>query len=215
MNVFLVGLGRTTTITIDPTSTVLELKRKCKEKMKVEIEQHRLIFAGKQLEDYQTLGFYKIGNGSTIHLVVRLSGGGGFNFAPFQDLSKPTLAKSWNTDAPSWRNAVNGLNIEGYCKNYSCKASGRRVIVQWGYNDFDFFQDEHKSRCPLCEQYVTPTTCGFTNTFWKFQGSKKVDGKPPEKIDSDWKFAPSDKYTTFEGEDLVIWMNLVIKVRRP
>lgn len=36
----------------------------------------RLIFAGKQLEDHKTLAEYKVWNESTIHLVLRLCGGG-------------------------------------------------------------------------------------------------------------------------------------------
>src|ERR1044072_2811698 len=71
---------------------------------------------------------------------------------------------------------------KGDCKNNSCKAYEHRVIVPWGYRDFDFFQDEHKSRCPLCNKYVTTVTCGFSDTFWKCEGSKRVDGNPPEEV---------------------------------
>ena len=47
------------------------------------------------------------------------------------------------------------------------------------------------------------------------KGQKKVDGKPSEKVESDWKFAPDYGYTTFESGESVMWMDLVIEVKRP
>ncbi|RIA85831.1 hypothetical protein C1645_359127 [Glomus cerebriforme] len=128
------------------------------------------------------------------------------------------MVKPWVDDSSSWRIAMNGLNLEGYCKNSSCEAHNEgRVIIEWGYNDFNFFHEQQKSRCPLCNDYVAPISYGLTNTFWKYTGLKKVGGRPPEKISCDWQFATDDGYTTFEDEklELVSWLDLTIQVKRP
>ena len=69
--------GRTITIDTQPSATVIKVMYEIHEKEGPPPHEVRLIFGGKQLEPGRMLAEYDVQKGSTLHLVLRLSGGYG------------------------------------------------------------------------------------------------------------------------------------------
>lgn len=149
----------------------------------------------------RTVHYYDVVEGSTVHTVLRLRGGGcaGMSFTDVSDPAGPEKLE-WSDDAPDWSVARPGLCLEGKCTNRGCVAYGEEVTMNQGYSDFDLINDASKCQCPMCHRGVVPVTCAFNNCWWKVVG-RKIDrfGKRPEAFCSNWKEA-GDTYERFSPE---------------
>ncbi|CAG2236143.1 unnamed protein product [Mytilus edulis] len=68
--------GKTIPVHIDSSSTIFDLKNAIQDIEGIPTDQQRLIYVGLQLSDDCTLDDYGITAGATLHIVLRLRGGG-------------------------------------------------------------------------------------------------------------------------------------------
>ena len=121
--------GKTLTLEVMGSDTIIKIKMKVQDLESVSVDQQRMVFAGRVLEDEQTLAHYNIQKESTIHLILRLRGNG----------------NSIKQD--------DGLPIPEYAPNESTIPSNTRFIVKFPYkkggiktNDASTYLNINRSR---------------------------------------------------------------------
>ena len=219
---------------VEPTTTVQQLKqlllkrlllKKSEGKVKVDLTTARLVFDGEELyDDSMRLSQCGVQHDSMLELTDPSScgrSGLGSLGAKFVDVSNESSLKvaQWSkTSGPKWWRAGRGLCLEGICRNGTCQANDKRVIMWLGYTEFDVVRDSGKSttKCPMCFKYVDPITCSFNNCWWRWSGKKRVnDCAEPIECFGDWKYADDAYYYFDENQSgTVQWLKLILEAVR-
>lgn len=203
MQIFILTTTRKTiTLEVSSIDTIEKIKEKINYKEDIPVDQIRLIFAGVQLEEGKQLYEYNIFREATIHMVLRLRGGG-YEFA---DMNKNNMitAKLTNT-GPNYLTICTGLNVEGICNNKICIAYNKQVICRKEICSFDI---SNKANCPSCNEAIIPVTCGFYSCFYRYDGMTS----DKTRISSNWtKIGREYKY--FSEQNKIEWDYLIITTK--
>jgi hypothetical protein len=80
MQIFLRAVsGNTLTLEVEPSTLVEQLKRQIQDKEGIPLQQQRVVYAGKQLENNRAVSDYNIEKESTLYLLLRLRAAGNRN----------------------------------------------------------------------------------------------------------------------------------------
>lgn len=175
--------GTTISAQVHSNMSIKALKYLICDKEGIHPSQQRYVFSGLQLKDNENLGKLGIKDLSTIHLILRLCGGGGG--CEFVDISKGLKAKSFSKGGPHWLTCDEGLFIRGSCKNNACAAYNSYVVINKNYEPFDLKYDKYnpKNVCPECGIYVQVKSFGFSYCKYKIE-AEFTNGEKKTIIDS-------------------------------
>ena len=141
--------GKTITFeSLTTESLVEDLKLAILDREGIPLEQQRLIFNGKQMDDKKTLGFYNVQNCSTFHLVLRLRGGPA-NDEPSFHINKIKLSYN-DKNLSSYHNFLANdpilieniiIDCEGYAKITNINLNGYSHLQIIAYDETSLTQE--------------------------------------------------------------------------
>lgn len=196
-------------IEIGSYETILDLKNKIFEKSGVSIEQYRLIYAGKDLQDdNKTLSEYNICRESSINLILKMRGGG-FTFSSFNDCQKYNVTISKGNE-PDFILIGSGLNLKTKCDNLNCATQeyDGNAVIRKGFGKFDISEIISMVCCPSCFMQCKCTTCGVYDCVLKYEG--KLENSNDKKNGT---YTVENQYFEF-SDDQIKWQYLSISVTK-
>lgn len=167
--------GKTLTIEICPLDIIYTFKLKIQDKEGIPPDQQRILFAGQQLEDNLTIYDYNIEKESTVHLVLRLRGGGFPEFHLPDNLLDPKYDYDFTNKNDNGKKFMRGgLEYKRPCgwKRYALKVKDKYPDTEWigkkgtSINDSEWAVSYHGTKIycaePIAKEGLKP---GHRNKF--------------------------------------------------
>lgn len=207
--------GRTLKFTMTQQSSIGDLEELIEQETGISRNSQKLLLEGKSINGIgqvsRKISSLCLQNGSVLHLVLNLKGGGMDSFS-FSGLKKPKEVDyiSDAYDGCIWRTLIAGLNLEGICRNPSCYSQGDTVFVQMGMGTFDMDRVTCTSTCPRCHYHIDVSKPIFYTCLYSISG---VLEDHDEHISKEDLSTPTDRaYLTYAG-NIKQWKHLTITTK--
>ncbi len=198
MQIFVSISDKKVTLNVDANDTIENIKEKIKHKKNIPSKEQKIIFAGEELEEGKTLSDYNIEEESVIYLKNRLKGPS-IQAANFKYKKKSYVMLARGKDLKDGKDIIPGMDVQGTCRNKSCKLKNRKVWCSFNFssirNDddelivekhgikwFDFGLFDGEVKCIQCgESLENAETIRFTSCYYKIKGKVKKCKRSKEK----------------------------------